>query len=315
MRCWQSFALTAAALLLGGCSFEKIAVNKIGDALASGNSVFETDDDIALVGDALPFALKMTESLLAKSPRHRGLLQTACQGFATYSYLYVQDRADRVADTDMDAAEQFRARARRLYLRAHHYGFRALDAAHRDTSSAFNTDPRAALTAFRKKSDAGLLYWNAAALGLAVSVSKGDARMLSRLPEVEALVDRALELDPSWQEGALDEFMVILAGAKPGKPDFERIENHYRRALELSQGKRASLYVAYAESVSVGRQDKASFEEMLKKALAVDPEKYPEVRLLNQVARRRAQWLLSRTDELILTPEPEPGNESKGDLE
>ncbi len=311
-RVW---VLTAAALLLSGCSFEKIAVNKIGDALASGNSVFETDEDIALVGDALPFALKMTESLLAKSPRHRGLLQTACQGFATYSYLYVQDRADRVADTDMDAAEQIRARARRLYLRAHSYGFRALDVAQKGTSSAFNNDPRAALSAFRKKNDVGLLYWNAAALGLAISVSKGDARMLARLPEVDALAERALELDPAWQEGTLHEFMVILAGAKPGKPDFARIEEHYRQALELSQGKRASVYVAYAESVSVAKQDKASFEKALKSALAVDAERHPEVRLLNQVAHRRAEWLLGRTDELILTPEPATNSESKGDLE
>jgi predicted anti-sigma-YlaC factor YlaD len=291
---------------------ETIAVNKVGDALASGNSVFETDNDIALVGDALPFALKMTESLLAKSPRHRGLLQTACQGFATYSYLYVQDEADRVAETDIDAAERIRARARRLYLRAHEYGFRAMDATHRGAADAFGSDPNAALATFRKKSDVPLLYWNAAALGLAVSVSKGDARMLARLPEVEAFVDRALALDDTWQAGTLHEFMVILAGAKPGKPDFDRIENHYRRALELSDGKRASLYVAYAESVSVARQDKQSFEDALKKALAVDPEKYADVRLLNVVARRRAEWLLSRADELILTPEPESGDKEKG---
>lgn len=315
MRCWRVLALATVVLLLSGCSMEQVAVNKIGDALASGNSVFETDNDIALVGAALPFALKMTESLLAKSPRHRGLLQTACQGFATYSYLYVQDEADRVAETDIDAAERIRTRARRLYLRAHEYGFRALDATHRGAAGAFGSDPNAALAIFRKKSDVPLLYWNAAALGLAVSVSKGDARMLARLPEVEAFVDRALALGETWQSGTLHEFMVILAGAKPGKPDFDRIENHYRRALELSEGKRASLYVAYAESVAVARQDKRSFEDALKKALAVDPEKYAEVRLLNVVARRRAEWLLSRADELILTPEPESGDKQKGTSE
>ena len=43
---------------------------------------------------------------------------------------------------------------------------------------------------------------------------------------------------------SLHEFMVIRAGAKPGKPDFDKIEKHYRRALELSQSKRASLFVA-----------------------------------------------------------------------
>ena len=40
--------------------------------------MYETDDDLVLVGDALPFGLKLTESLLAQSPNHRGLLLTAC---------------------------------------------------------------------------------------------------------------------------------------------------------------------------------------------------------------------------------------------
>ena len=39
---------------------------------------------------------------------------------------------------------------------------------------------------------------------------------------------------------------------------------------------------------------------MLEKALAVDADDYEEVRLLNLVAQRRARWLLSRIDDLIL---------------
>jgi predicted anti-sigma-YlaC factor YlaD len=166
------------------------------------------------------------------------------------------------------------------------------------------TDPKAAVSLIRKKTGVPLLYWNAVALGLAISVSKNDAAMLARLPEVEALLDRALALDESWQEGTLHDFELIFAGAKPGKPDFDRIEKHFQRALELSQGKRAGLYVTYAEAVSVPKQDRASFRSALEKALAVDPDKYETVRLQNLVARRRAQWLLERTDELILPQSP-----------
>ena len=282
----------------------RVAVNKIGNALASGGSTYESDDDIELVGDSLPFGLKLMESLLAESPKHQGLLQAACQGFATYSYLYVQYEADRVADRDLDAAARLRGRARRLYLRAHRYGFRGLEAAAPGIGQRMQTDPKAAVSLIRKKTGVPLLYWNAVALGLAISVSKNDAAMLARLPEVEALLDRALALDESWQEGTLHDFELIFAGAKPGKPDFDRIEKHFQRALELSQGKRAGLYVTYAEAVSVPKQDRASFRSALEKALAVDPDKYETLRLQNLVARRRAQWLLERTDELILPQSP-----------
>jgi hypothetical protein len=74
-------ALQAMLCLLAvgniGCSLKTYAINMVGDALASGNSVYETDDDIDLVGQALPFGLKLTESLLEQSPNHHGLLITA----------------------------------------------------------------------------------------------------------------------------------------------------------------------------------------------------------------------------------------------
>ena len=76
------------ALLAGttlGCSIRRFAINKIGDAIASGGTTYDSDEDIQLVGDALPFGLKPIESLLAEVPRHKGLLLAACQRFTTYS--------------------------------------------------------------------------------------------------------------------------------------------------------------------------------------------------------------------------------------
>ena len=145
-----------------------------------------------------------------------------------------------------------------------------------------------------------LLYWTAAALGLSISVSRNDAAMLARLPEVEVLLDRALELDSDWDEGTLHEFKVVFAGAKPGRPDYAAIQQEYETALALSQGKRAGLYLAYAETVAVPRQDSKEFRALIKKALAVDPDENIEVRLVNLLAHRRARWLLERVDDLIL---------------
>jgi len=62
---WCVAAALSVCLALGGCSLRRFAVNRIGDALAAGGSTFESDEDLELVGDALPFGLKLTESLLA----------------------------------------------------------------------------------------------------------------------------------------------------------------------------------------------------------------------------------------------------------
>ena len=192
-----------------------------------------------------------------------------------------------------------RTRARRLYLRARAYGLRRLEASYKGITERIEADPRAALSVI-KKEDVSVLYWNAAALGLGISVSKNDAEMLAHLPEVEALLERALELDESWNEGALHAFQVTLASAKPGQPDYQKLRKHFDRAMDLSGGNQAGLYIAYAEAVSINKQDRLEFVSLLNKALAIDPDQHMEVRLANIVAQQRARWLLKRIDELIL---------------
>jgi predicted anti-sigma-YlaC factor YlaD len=288
-----------------GCSLKTYAINMVGDALASGDSVYETDDDIELVGDALPFGLKLTESLLAQSPNHRGLLLTASRGFVLYAYAYVHYEAELAAESDLDRARALRARARRLYLRALGYGFRGLERSYRGLERALLTDPRGAVAIVRagkRAENVAFLYWTAAALGLAIAVSPDDAAQLARLPEVEALVDRALELDERWDDGALHEFKVIFAGAKPAiSRDVDAITRHYERALALSKGRSAGLFLAYAEAVALPAQDKPAFGVLVEKALAVDPDLQPRERLATLIAQRRARWLQGRIDDLILT--------------
>jgi predicted anti-sigma-YlaC factor YlaD len=260
----------------------------------------------------LPFGLKLVESLLAQSPDHRGLLLTAASGFVLYSYAYVDSRGEMIEDEDLERSRELRGRARKLYLRAHGYGLRGLELSYPGLRQQIFSGPAAAVQPVNnrraKQKDVDLLYWTAASLGLAISISRNDAGMLARLPEVEAMIDRAIELDADWRGGSLHAFKVQLAAAKPGEPDYEAIQRHYERALELSEGKDASLYLAYAETVSVPRQDRAEFDALIEKALAVDVDVDPNRRLLNALAHRRAQWLRGRADELILTLEPEnPG--------
>ncbi len=148
--------------------------------------------------------------------------------------------------------------------------------------------------------DVEALYWSAAALGLAISVSKREAALLARLGEVEALLARALALNESFDDGALHEFAITMAAGARMVEERAVIDDHFRKAVELSRGRRASLFVAYAEAVAVPDQDRRSFEALLQQALAIDTDAYPEGRLLNLLAQRRAEWLMERVDELFL---------------
>jgi hypothetical protein len=80
--------LLTVLLGLSGCSVRKIAIKKLGDALAESGATFASDNDPELVRQALPFSLKLIESLLAESPDHRGLLFAASSYFTQYAYAF-----------------------------------------------------------------------------------------------------------------------------------------------------------------------------------------------------------------------------------
>ena len=58
--------------------------------------------------------------------------------------------------------------------------------------------------------------------------------------------------------------------------------------------------VTMAENVSISTQDRKEFTDLLSQALAIDADEIPEWRLSNLVMQRRANWLLSRIDDLFL---------------
>lgn len=293
--------LPLALALSCGCSIKKMAINKLGDALAGGGTAFASDDDPELVKAAVPFSLKLIESLLAESPRHRGLLLAACSGFTQYSFAFVNQEADEKADTDIAAADVLRARAKRLYLRARGYGLRGLEVKYPNFEQALRKNPKDAVRA-TTSGDVPFLFWTAAAWGAAISISKDDPALVSDQLIVEALIDRALKLDEDFDRGAIHGFLISYEMARQGAPGDAalRSQKHFDRALELSQGKLASPLVSLAESVAVEKQDKAGFKSLLNRALAINPDAAPESRLQNLVAQRRARWLLGRVDELFL---------------
>jgi predicted anti-sigma-YlaC factor YlaD len=292
--------LVPVIVMTGGCALKTFAINKIGDSLASSGTTFTADDDVELVGQAVPFSLKLIESLLAEAPRHQGLLFAAASGFTQYAYAYVQQEADLIESQDLDKATALRARARRLYLRARDYGLRGLDGRYGPFSKTLAVDARPAVQVTKKR-DVPLLYWTAAAWASAIALAKDNPDLVGDQPIVETLIDRALALDPDFDAGAIHAFLIAYEPARQGAPGdpLARARLHFDREVVLTKGQLAAPFVSMAETISVQKQDRSEFESLLKRALAIDADARPEWRLQNLIAQRRARWLLGRADELI----------------
>jgi predicted anti-sigma-YlaC factor YlaD len=303
MRTSSTLPAAIAALsiaLATACSIKKIAVNKLGDAIAGTGSSFASDDDPELIREATPFGLKTMESLLAESPRHRGLLLAAASGFTQYGYAYIQQDADFVEDEDYDRAVELRERARKLYLRALKYGFRGLEVDFPGFRERLRADPEAVLARMHKK-HVGLLYWTANAWGAAMSIAKDDSELTADQHLAEALARRALALDEAYDHGSIHDFFISYEGGRRSVGgSVEKARHHLERAIALGGGHRAWPLVNFAETVSVGLQEREEFNQLLEQALAVDVDVVPDLRLTNLIAQKRARWLLGRTDDLFI---------------
>ena len=297
---WRLTLAAALVVCAPACSIRQTAINKLGDAMAESGSNFASDDDPELVGQAVPFGLKTMEGLLEQSPRHAGLLFACTSGFVQYAYGWVQMEADAIEPKDLARATELRARAQKLYLRAREYGLRGLELAAPGLRDALRRDPKAALAGMKQK-QVPMLYWTATAWAGALALKVNDSELSADQPVVEALARRALELEPCWGLGSIHEFFVSWESAHSTVGgSLEKAKEHYEADLACAQGKRAFPYVTFAESVSVAKQDKAQFKELLEKALAFDVSRKDDQRLANLLAQKRARLQLGRVDELFV---------------
>lgn len=298
--------------LLSACSINRMATRAVADVLAGsgGNStVFTGDDDPELVGDALPFALKLYESILAEVPDHDDLNLATGSAFVMYANAFVEADADALGSDQIERKEAERKRAKNLYLRGSGYLFRALERKSPGIgealrgSAGMKADTAAADKALSrfKKTDAGLLYWSAASLLAAYSLEPFDFALGARVGEARLLMAAAYKLDPDYGKGAIDDFYISFYGALP--PDLggsvDKARAHFELAVRKSGGKSASPYVSLAQAVAVPKQDYAEFKRLLETALAVDPNADPSNRLATLIAQRRARALLAKAGDLF----------------
>lgn len=287
------------ALVVSGCGWIKgMAMNSVAGSLTETGTVFSRDDDPELIRDAVPFALKLYESLLESLPKNRDLLLATCTGFTQYAYAFVQGEADSVESTDYERLTKIDERAFKMHMRARGYCVRALELRHAGTEAALQRNTPGAL-AWARREDVPLLYWTGASWGSAIALGLDKPGLLLDVAAMRALMSRALELDETYQNGAIHAVMITLESRPEMGGSTERARKHFARAVELSKGLDPGPYVTLATSVALPERNRDEFVKLLEQALAIDPEKNIDNRLAILIAQSRARTLLTRVDELF----------------
>lgn len=326
-------------VLFSSCSIRTLAVDSLADMLAgSGGTVFTGDEDPELVGDALPFALKLYESLLSASPDNEDLLLTTGTGFISYSNIYVHTPADMLPQDQFREQKEMKARAKGLYLRGRDYVLQGLEVRHPGFMNAMKAGDFEAALEDCTVEDLPFLYWAAAGWLSALGFDVLDTELMITVPSAFALAVTALSLDESWGQGSVHELFISVYGSvpeyllfRPKKPeqgdsiegflasyysehlgsDKPTLEDkgrfHFQKAVEMSGGEKSSPYLAYAMAFARKNEDPETlislpeeFIGLMEDALAVDPRASEANTLANTVNRRKALWYLDNLDRFFI---------------
>jgi hypothetical protein len=285
-----SFLLVFALGLCGvlsACSTQSLVTKGMADALASQSS--SEEDDLQLAREASAFYLKLSESVLLRTPAHTALATSVTSGFTQYAYAFVAFEAEKLETQDVKAALQQRQRAARLYERAKQHGLRALTLQQPGLLEALATNEPVPLRA----EQVGLAYWTAAAWAASISLSKDQPDRVADLPQVLRLAQAAYALAPHHDEGAIASLLGTLEASRPGGST-ANAATYFARAAQSGAGRSAGVLVAEAEALALPAGDRPRFEALLQQALQVAQT---HRNLANEVMRERAQWLLNTLDD------------------
>jgi hypothetical protein len=239
------------------------------------------------------------EKQVARNPDNPDLLLKAVSNLTIYSYGFLMEKADREVVKNYHKGKKLYHRAQNIFNRAKDYGLRGIKFYYPGFDSLMEATKMESFTF--KKEDVPFFYWTAAAWGGTISASRGDLDYVVELPKVGWLLERAIDVDSDWNKGALYSAMISYSMRRTdqGGQGEKLARLYFKKAIESSGGHDCSPYVTLAELVSVNNQDQKEFEELLKKALTIDINIYPELKLSNIIAQSRARWLLEQKEELF----------------
>jgi len=147
------------------------------------------------------------------------------------------------------------------------------------------------------------LYWLSAAIGGSIKASRGKPMQLIQLPVVGRLLRKSMKLDPKWGKGALYSAMMSYTASRT---DLNRmalkdsVDFYYDKAIEYSDSLDASLFVTYAEAIHKPFQEKQEYLDKLNLAVNLDIKSDNYFKMSNYLAKNRAKWLISKTDDYFL---------------
>jgi hypothetical protein len=310
--------LFALGLSVSGC-FTKLAAGTTVNVIGQAAPAIQRYEDPELAEEAMPASISTLEGLLEIRKDDTKLRALLARTYASYGFGFMEDHMEAALEKDDEAnIERYRKRAGMAYRRSRELALGSLTLWEDDGGGADGHIKKglAAWTEYLKKFDDAeehvpTLFWAAYSWGRYIGLNRDDMDALADLPLVTALADRVYALDHTFMGHAPHALRAGLIGTAPaqlgGRPLDAKKE--FELAIAGTGGKNLMYYVVEAQIVAVALQDRALYKSLLTKVIEAPSDINPDERLLNQIAKRRAERYLRQIDQLFepeAPPEPAP---------
>jgi hypothetical protein len=271
-----------ALFSLAGCAS---VVTTAGSGLAGNLTVaMMNQDDPEIVRDGAPAYLLMLDSFVEGSPDNESVLAAAAELYSAYGVVFVDDPK----------------RSKTLTTRARSYGQRTLCASNKDVCGIWELpyDEFVVQLALLRKKDASALYTFGLSWIAYIQAHSDDFTALARLPQVEATLIRVQELDQTYEQARVEQYLGVLNTIRPPAlgGDFDSGLAHFEKAIELSGGHDLSVKVDCAKYYARTLYDRELHDRLLNEVLDTDPVQRGYT-LFNTLAQDDARELLDAADD------------------
>jgi hypothetical protein len=285
IRIKHSCLLACLVWMAAGCSPGQLVVRGTQTILPSGIIAMNQETDLQLAEQAMPANLKLLEGMIIEDPKNTSLRLYAAEGFYGYTFGFVE-----LQDSE---------RARQLYRRCYEHARVALQ------QSGVTLDPETSSPAdFEKevakadKDAVPAMFWAASCLANWINQNRTSPAGIAELASAATLMERVMALDETFYHGGPHLFFGVYYGGRSPMfgGDFQRSEEHFRRAQEINHGKLLVVDVLQAEYLDRQRMDREAFHQHLTHVLEAPENLAPDMALMNAVAKQQAAQLIKEED-------------------
>jgi len=289
------------------CDLGQVTVDTTAKVLARAQPALNQESDYQLAHDAIPATLKTVEGFWVVNPDNEILLGLLTEGYCQYGAAFIEDDWEIAKFAKrLDDIEYHNARATHIFTRCLNYALKQLgDRWQVDLFGPPETATRLAQETNPSQRDP--LMWAALALGSIINHNLSRVELLAYQPTVKLMLERVVEIDRSHPPSRPDyaalphiAFAMLYSATgiqTGGKPAEARAE--FETALQITGNRLLLARTLMGYRLGLVNNDQKFFHDQLKQVLETAPSVWPEQRLANEVAHRRARRYLSHEKELF----------------